>query len=557
VAFGAWFLQPIHKNRYKEKGGLSGWIIMRFWTGSAVFVLLAAVLAGCIDASVDDEDDVASKVAADWWVGSIPSSAIDDDHDHSDHSHHSGITTANFEVLGWDPLVTEQHNGTVPGMMCGGVAEQGERKLALVHSISHDMAFMVADVTDPHNPFLVGEFYMPNAVNWDADITPDGRHAVVGAYPVGVFGSQEPQLPDVPLNLQLPETAPSDPVMEALGLWKPQMFFRNACTGEFMDVGPEHYLPFGPGIVLISLEPPEEPTFEDWRSQPVVGPHSVGAHMIDGEVIVTSSVTNLAHEGSYYHFFRVMDGPTGSVLEPYSQIRAPGIVTPVESDPSGPSPWLNGHLDVWLHEHPVTGQVIAYLANWDAMYVYDMSDPLVPMELAMWDGADDRSIHTTYPFPYLVDGKQYLVVGQEVSERSDRPTGWMFILDVTDPENPEELGRWTLPEKPRWDHGGLQFSTHYARVYNDTMFAAVNHAGLWAVDVSDPTDPRAIGVFLPDQPSPSPVVDIGPHTGDVHVDLETGVVTTWDLGAGVYQLRFHFDVEAPPAPAWSPEMLEG
>lgn len=521
----------------------------------SVFALVGMVFAGCLEQGDDGDEngaDGVGAVAADWWVDSVPSSMTVDGHDHSMHSHHENLSTPNFEILGWDPLVTDQYNETVPGMMCGGAANQGDRRLALVHSLTHAMAFMVADVTDPAAPFMVGEFYMPNAVNWDADITPDGRHAVVGAYPVGAFGGQEPQLPELPVHLGIPEASESDPVLESMGLWKPQMYFRSACTGEVQDVGPENYLPFGPGIVLISLEPPEEPTFQDWRSQPVVGPHSVGAHKIDGDVIITGSVTNLAHEASYYQFFRVADGPVGSILEPYSQIRVPGTPTATETDPGGPSPWLNGHVDVWLHEHPVTGQVLAYLANWDEMYIYDISIPQAPLELSSWFDGQHRSIHTTFPFPELIDDRQYLIVGQEVSERADRPTGWMFIVDITDPENPEEVSRWTLPVKPRWDHGGLQFSTHYARVLDDMMFVSVNHAGLWAVNISDIENPRSQGVFVPDRPSPAPFGggDHAPHIGDVAVDLESGVITTWDGPAGVYQLRFDPSMPAPFAPDW-------
>lgn len=521
-----------------------------------VFVLCTAVLAGCLQADVDDGGSVTSPsvvVGDDWWVGSVPSSLTHDDHDHSDHADHVGLTTPNFEILGWDPLVTEQHNQTVPGMMCGGVAHQGERRLSVVHSITNDMAILVADVTDPKAPFMVGEFYMPNGVTWDADITADGRHAVAGAYPVGLFTDQEPALPEPLVQAGVFDEFPQGPlngILEHLGLWKPTILFRDACTGQVQDVGPENYVPYGPGIVLISLEPPEEPTLADWRSQPVVGPHSVGSHLIGDEVIVTSSVTNLVHEASYYGFFRVTDTPTGSVLEPYSQIRTPGVVTPMESNLMGVQPWLNGHLDVWVHEHPVTDQVVAYLANWDGVYVYDLTNPLVPMELGFWRDGDEMSVHTTYPFPYLVDGKQYLVVGQEVYEQEDRPTGWIYILDVTDPGEPFEVSRWTLPEKPSWDDGGLQFSTHYVRVYNDTMFVAVNHAGLWAVDITNITAPLAYGMFVPEWPSPAPFGNHGPHVGDVDVDPTTGVITTWDGPSGVYQLRFHPDVPAPRAPAW-------
>ncbi len=503
-------------------------------------VLLVATLAlaaGCIgddelDPQRTDGDDREALPDA-WWEASVPSSATDEDHDHGDHAHHANLTTPNFEVLGWDPLVTDQHDQTSTGMMCGGATsrEDGQR-LALVHSIDTDMAFMLADVTDPEDPQRIAEVYMPNAVTWDADLSADGMHAIVPAYPVGPFGG-EPTLPEAdPLDILDEETT-----------WQPEIYVRDACTGQTQRIAHETYAPYGPGLVLFGLEDPTQPTFEDYRSQPVVGPHSVSSHQIGDDVFATASVTNLVHEVSYYSFYTIEEAPTGSILEPHTTIKTPGTY----------SPELNGHTDVWVHEHPETGQTLAYLANWDGMYVYDISTPHVPTELASWHDGDEASLHTTYPFPETRDGRQYLIAGQEVGDPGDRPTGWIYLLDVTDPENPEEVSRWTLPVYPEWDQGGLQFSTHYVDVLDDTLFVSANHAGLWAVNVTDMTQPRAEGVFVPDRPSPAPWQDgqHGPHVGDVIADQDTGVLTAWDAGGGVYQLTYDASVPAPPAPAWT------
>lgn len=523
------------------------------------------LLAGCVgteDAANQGEDVVEpASVAERWWVDAVPSSKETPDHEHGIHSHHANISTQNFEVLGWDPLVTDSENQTASGMMCGGVQDREDgQRIAVVHSISTEVAFVIADVTDPDDPVHLGEVHLPNAVTWDADISADGMHVLVSAYPVGVFGG-EPSAPPPPgpsgqeqapqwqsSDLPWASTGPSQSPVEdmesdAEQMWKPQITFHDACTGEVRDIGPEAYVPYGPGLVLFGIDDPSEPTFEDWRSQPVIGPHSVGSHAIDDAIIATSSVTNLVHEASYYSFFEIQQTPTGSVLAPYSMIRVPGI----------DSPDLNGHVDVWVHEHPETGQVLAYLANWNGMYVYDISTPQTPVELASWQDGDEGSLHTTYPLPEMVDGRQYLIAGQEVGQQGDRPTGWVYLLDVTDPESPEEVGRWTLPVKPEWDAGGLQFSTHYVDVLDDTMFVAVNHAGLWAVNITDMQDPRATGVFVPEKPSPSPWNggDHAPHVGDVVVDQDTGVLTAWDLAGGIYQLAFDDTIDAPPAPAWN------
>jgi hypothetical protein len=516
------------------------------------FAATLALLAGCVGEVTEDAGDEVeaqrSGLEDRWWLDQVPSSKDDPDHDHSSHADHANLTTPNFQEIGWNPLVTDEDGQTPSGMMCGGATtrEDGGR-IAIVHSISDEVAFTVADVTDPENPKHLGEVYLPNAVTWDADISADGMHVVVSAYPVGVFGGEPSAPPPASQVEETLTTAEGQAQVQAASdqreVWQPEMLYRDACTGETREIATEHYVPYGPGLVLFGIQDPSEPTFEDWRSQPVVGPHSVGSHEVDGTLLATASVTNLAHEASYYSMFEIQDTLTGASLVPYSTIRAPGVM----------SPELNGHVDAWVEEHSQTGQVLAYLANWNGLYVYDISTPQAPVEIGHWQDGDEGSMHTAYPFPETRDGRQYLIAGQEVGQQGDRPTGWIYLLDVTDPTSPAEVSRWTLPVKPEWDAGGLQFSTHYVDVYEDTMFVSVNHAGLWAVDISEMEDPRAIGTFVPDRPSPEPWNggNHTPHVGDVVVDQDTGVITAWDLAGGVYQLTFDDQMPVEPAPKWN------
>ena len=490
--------------------------------------------AGCVTpaSDVDPQSVAASDVPAGWWENAVPSTLTDPEHDHSDRSQHAGLTTPNFEVLGWDPLVTQTYGTTLTGMGCGGAVERADgMKLAIVHSISTDVSFVVADVTDPQAPQMLGEFYLPNAVVWDADISADGMHVLIGAYPP-IFGDPTPVLPVPAVPLAPPSWA-----TDAAGMIQ----FRNACTGEVKAIGPPNYLP-GPAIVMAGIQDPTDPVFESYVPQPVIGPHSVGSQMIDGTVYVTSSVTNLVHSGSYYSIFTI----EADQLVPYTVIQTPGIVGPFD---------LNGHTDVFLQTHPVTGQMLAYLSNWDGMYIYDVSTPAA-VEVARW--YDVGSVHTTYPLPFLVDDKQYLLVGQEVGEPVDLPTGWVYILDVTDPATPTEIGRWTMPVKVPWadfddEDTGLTFSPHYVAVLNRTMLVSNYHGGLWAVDITDMTAPAAIGLFVPENMSPANfggAESYGPTIEDVIVDPVTGVLTTWDNAGGVYQLRFDATMPKVPAPRW-------
>lgn len=493
----------------------------------AAIIAVSAIASGCVQPQAAAPQTAASAMdpitnLPMWVVNGVPSGET---HDHKDATQHVGLSTPNFQVVGWDPLVTDRYQSTANGMGCGGtgVTKEG-RKLALVQTISTEVSMIVADITDPAHPEKLGEYLMPNAVIWDATITPDGKHALIGAYPL-VFSGR---------GLVLP--APGEDV-SALSSAPLEIQFKDACTGEVKSAGPEQYFPWGPGIVMLNLEDPKDPKFEDWVSQPVIGPHSVTAHEVDGHIYATSSVTNLVHDASYYTFFEVTETPAGGKLVPLSVIQAPG---PRLLDTG------NGHIDVYLAKHPATNKVTAWLANWDdGVRIYDMTNMRAPTLVGAWKDGNVGALHTTYPLPQMTGDRHYTIAGQEVGEPTELPSGWIYILDDTDPANVKEVGRWTLPIKPMWKslnkgNGGLDFSPHYVGVQNDTLFVTNYHGGMWALDISDPTRPDAIGLFVPTNVSPKPFGGkaSGPSIEDVLVDPETGILTLWSSDQGIYQVLF-------------------
>ncbi len=508
----------------------------------ALTLTISLLTAGCLSIGGEDGRDdpldpaAASGVPGEWWNGSVP---WGEDHDHADYAQHENLTTANFEVLGYDPLVTEFFGSTTTGMGCGGVAENSDgQRLAVVNSLGSEMAFIVADVTDPTQPKMLGEYAMPNVAVWDATISADGEHALVGAYPL-YFAGRDPQAPPVAgtsVDAEGIVTVEGEDHVEVQPTWT------DFCTGETREAGPVQYLPLAPSLVMVSLEDPTEPTLEDVSPQPVIGPHSVSSALIDGTVYAMSSVTNLVHEASYYTFYEIIDTPGGSRLAPLTVIQAPGVQSPA----------LNGHIDVEMRKHPITGQVLAYLSNWnDGVAIYDMTEPRVPQQIGHWrhDSPLGGSIHETLTFEDVRDGTHYTLAGQEVGEREELPSGIIYILDTTDPTSPEEVARWTIPVQPR-DWPGLMFSTHYLEVVDDTMFVTNYHGGLWAVDITDISTPRAVGHFVPDRASPAPHPDAGgPNVEDV-LAAPDGSLTVWDGNGGIYQLAFDADMPSAPAPAW-------
>lgn len=508
-------------------------------------ITLAAGAAGCVTPANDDGEapdgpGTISPGDIGWAARAVPS---DDGHDHGDVAQHANLSTPNFQVLGWDPLVSDAFGGTPGGFFCGGAGTTAAgRKIAVVHSFlaQTDVAFVVMDVTDPAAPAKVGEYILERTHVYDATISLDGRFAVLGA---------NPDRSGIPAG----------------GVQVLQPKFRDACTGVVRAAGPEQALPLAPGVILVDLADPTAPVFADFAPTPALGPHSVHAGKVgDGDVFL-ASITNLEHQASYFQFYAVEELPlVGPKLALLSTYQGP----PGPADPA--VPLINGHVDGYIAEHPGTGQTLAYLANWDAgMIVLDISEPRAPMEIARWGGAaqgfmgapaslgdeDLGGIHGTYPMPVLWGDRHYTFAGQELGGRPEnRPTGWIFVIDTTDPAAPIEVGRWTLPVDVEWSEF-LQFSTHYFTVVDRTLFVSLYHGGVWAVDVSDEAlaSPRSIGVWLPDRVSPSPPAQgAGLGSADMVLDvvaLEDGTLLSWGSLSGAYLLRFDATrpMEAPPA----------
>ncbi len=175
--------------------------------------------------------------------------------------------------------------------------------------------------------------------------------------------------------------------------------------------------------------------------------------------------------------------------------------------------------DVWVHDG------IAYSAEWRTGVV--MTD----VGNGRWGGSPENPVVvTTYPlpggnthavFPYYQEstGRFYIFAGDEIIGRAgfaleggnnrapydpDIPgtgtprntAGYIHIVDFTDPENPEKVARYHVPE----------YGTHNIWVEDDVLYQAYYEGGLRVVDVSGLlmgnlyTQGREIAVFKPNDP---------------------------------------------------------
>lgn len=139
--------------------------------------------------------------------------------------------------------------------------------------------------------------------------------------------------------------------------------------------------------------------------------------------------------------------------------------------------------DIWI----VDG--IAYTSNWgDGVAVIDVGggdkggSPENPVEIARFADVGGAT-HAAFPYKSPT-GKTYIFMGDEIGRagfdgqaRGRTPqfmAGYIHIVDFSDPENPEEVARYEIPEA----------GSHNMWIEDDRLYAAFYNGGLRVVDIS-------------------------------------------------------------------------
>lgn len=500
-------------------------------------VLAALVLAGCLNNGPAPDvlptgslPNVDYGIPDDWAERALPSG---EGHNHFDAIQHQNLSTSNFELLGWNPLISATYGQTPGYHLCGDATDNGERRIGAVQG-GGDIAFILVDVTDGTDPQVIGELVMPTSSARDVAITPDAKYVLIGTS-----------------SAKSPERGP-------VGLPIGEMTWNSPCNDGPKSVrsmlGPEQNAPLSNGVVLVNIENPADPVIESYFPLPALGAHSMYATQIEGQYFVLASVVNLASAATYFELFDIQQTPLGGQLVHLSYI--------LEEPTEGNAPPINGHNDGVIVPHPITKDTLAYLAHWhQGLVIVDLSNPRAPSIIGRWTdnppgntnvGTNDYGdIHEALPLNETWDGKHYTFIGQEIlGHPTYAPSGYMKVIDTTDPTAPKPVAQWNLPSDVEWN-ASLQFSTHYISRAGKTIFMSHYHAGVWAIDVSDLTQSQlpAIGAFVPANVSPKPPPGRGyswTPTVMENIALPNGDLVIWDSSSGAYVVHFDETRKAPP-----------
>ena len=161
------------------------------------------------------------------------------------------------------------------------------------------------------------------------------------------------------------------------------------------------------------------------------------------------------------------------------------------------------------------------------LYVLDVQDPANPVELGrfVWPYPFAGDFSPGRPVANADDSVVIFADGSWDEGRSSR----LHILDISDLSSIREISAVAFPESDTHSRGQKEFWAHDLAIVGDLVYSTWLGGGVQAIDISDPTNPVVVGGFFsPDKRLPW-LSDMAMY-GDYAV-----AVTVW--GPGLYILR--------------------
>ncbi|WP_343225696.1 hypothetical protein [Oricola nitratireducens] len=182
-----------------------------------------------------------------------------------------------------------------------------------------------------------------------------------------------------------------------------------------------------------------------------------------------------------------MRPPSGTTLVDISDPRNPKKITTIDVPPGWHSHKVRVKDGLMIINHERFGNE-GPAEFGGGLAIYDTSKPAEPKLISKWI-TGGKGVHR-----YDYDGRYAYI-----SPTADGYVGnIVMILDLIDPANPVEVGRWWIPGQ--WTGGGEEYPwhnyvtprCHHPLRMGDRLYVSYWHHGLFILDISDMTKPRAI-----------------------------------------------------------------
>lgn len=182
------------------------------------------------------------------------------------------------------------------------------------------------------------------------------------------------------------------------------------------------------------------------------------------------------------------------------------------SDPKNPRRLAEIEMPKGTHSHKVRVQNGVMLVNHErvggqqpdgwmgGLGIYDVEAPSSPRLITNWE-TWGKGVHR-----FDFDGRYAYISPTVEGYRSNI----MMILDLKDPANPEEVGRWWVPGQ--WEAGGETFDSddgveprcHHPLRIGNRLFTSYWHAGVFIIGIDDMTKPELISGYAISPAYPHP-----------------------------------------------------
>jgi hypothetical protein len=298
------------------------------------------------------------------------------------------------------------------------------------------------------------------------------------------------------------------------------------------------------GIHIVDISDKANPRWAGFQPVTPDGPHSITYASIGGRHIVFSSTYAFAYAyggvnvpGTQRLIIYELDasGPVATLRELASYIDPEAVSMSVQDRGRMPH-------DVSVSVHPFTGRTYAYIAYWDlGVIIVDVTDPAKPTRVGQandFGPAKYKAVHMARQFAEPIDGRVIVVVEPEISGQPD--TGYMTMVDVSDPTAPKYVSSWKIPGNASSSIGG----PHYFDVRAGRVAMAHYGAGFWVFDVHDRENlerPRTVAYALVNETGQGigPLAGLGnrPSAFDAWWHDDTHIVGG-DFHAGLVVFRY-------------------